>query len=176
MLTDSHVNSASAIIKQDFPDIKGLQSTLNAQRQKGFKPAEEGSIQVLHCGDNYQHWVTTCFMAGQVLLYDSLGQAKAALTPGLKKQIIELWNNSWWRRSSKRSSAPGTEAIWKDRLWMFCNCLGCASCLLWQAWNYNTGPNKASFSSRGMSAQATVYSLSAHYQKDTAYTLTNTFY
>ena len=95
MLTDRHVNSASAIIRQDFPDIKSLQSTLNAQRQKGFKPAEEGSIQVLHCGDNYQHWVTTCFMEGQVLLYDSLGQAKAVLTPGLKKQIIELWNDSW---------------------------------------------------------------------------------
>ena len=94
MLTDRQVNSASAIIKQDFPDIKGLQSTLNAQQQKGFKPAEEGSIQVLHCGDNYQHWVTTCFMEGQLLLYDSLGQAKATLTPGLKKQIIELYGTT----------------------------------------------------------------------------------
>ena len=94
MLTDRHVNSASAIIKKDFPDIKGLQSTLNAQRQKVFKPAEEGSIQLLHCGDNYQHWVTTCFMEGQVMLYDSLGKAKATLTPELKRQIIELYGTT----------------------------------------------------------------------------------
>ena len=94
MLTDRYVNSASAIIKQDFPDIKGLQSTLNAQRQKGFEPAEEGSIQVLYCANNYQHWVMTCFMEGQVLLYDSLGQAKATLTPGLKKQMIELYGTA----------------------------------------------------------------------------------
>ena len=93
MLTDRHVNSASAIIKKDFPDIKGLQSTLNAQRKKGFKPAEEESIQVLHCGD-YQHWVTTCFMEGQVMLYDSLGKAKATLTPELKRQIIELYGTT----------------------------------------------------------------------------------
>ena len=41
MLTDKHVNLASAIIKKDF---QGLQSTLTAQWQKGFKSAEEGSI------------------------------------------------------------------------------------------------------------------------------------
>ena len=46
---------------------------------------------MLHCGDNYQHWVTTCFMEGQVLLYNSLGKVKATSTPELKRQIIEQY-------------------------------------------------------------------------------------
>ena len=49
---------------------------------------------MLYCGDNYQHWVTTCFMEGQVMLYDSLGKAKATLTPELKRQIIELYGTT----------------------------------------------------------------------------------
>ena len=38
---DRYVNLALAIIKKDF---QGLQSTLNAQWQKGFKSAEDGSV------------------------------------------------------------------------------------------------------------------------------------
>ena len=56
-----------------------------------------------------------------------------------KDYFIELyiWDDSWLKRSFKRSSVPSTEAIWKDWLWMFCNCVGCTSRLQWQAWNYN---------------------------------------
>ena len=36
---------------------------------------------------------------------------------------------------------------------MFCSCLGCAPRLRWQAWNYNTRPDTAWFSSGGMSTR-----------------------
>ena len=36
----------------------------------------------------------TCFMEGQVLFYDSLGQAKTTPTLGLKKQVIELYETT----------------------------------------------------------------------------------
>ena len=64
---------------------------------------------MLHCGDDYQHWVTTSLVPRPLppeerrglgtrlgydmlhgMLHDSLGQAKATVTPGLKKQVIEL--------------------------------------------------------------------------------------
>ena len=106
MLTDQHVNSASAILRKGFPDIKGLQSTVNARCQRGFKPAEEGSIQILHCGDNFTHWVTTCFMEGQVLLYDSLGQTKASLTPELEEQIVALYGTTAGQRGVLEITMP----------------------------------------------------------------------
>ena len=63
-----------ALIKEDFPEIKGLESTLSSYRSHGgFQPAEEGSvIQIHHCGGDMQHWITTCSIDGKVLLYDSL--------------------------------------------------------------------------------------------------------
>ena len=43
---------------------------------------------------------------------------------------------------------------------MFCSCLGCAPRLRWQAWNYNTGPDTAWFSSGGMSTRNIVNKIS----------------
>ena len=41
-LEDTHINSALALIKEDFPEIKGLQSTLSSYRShSGFQPAKE---------------------------------------------------------------------------------------------------------------------------------------
>lgn len=63
MLNDNHINSASSLIKMAFKEIEGLQSTLNSQHQNyRFKPAGEGSIQIIYCGDDSKHWVTTCYM------------------------------------------------------------------------------------------------------------------
>ena len=85
----------------------------------------------------YQHWVTTCFMEGQLsaLGYNMLhGRSSNALwqlreseshfnSRTQKADNWTVWNDSWWRRRSKHSSAPSTEAIWKEWLRMFCNCL-----------------------------------------------------
>ena len=61
MLTDCHINSVAPLMKQTFPEIKGLQHTLNYQRKEnGFKTVVDGSIQVFYCGDTVKHWVTTC--------------------------------------------------------------------------------------------------------------------
>lgn len=70
------MNSASVTLRKGFIDIKGLQSTQNARHWKGFKTDEEGSIQILYCGEYSQH---RAIMEGQVLLCNSLGQIKAVL-------------------------------------------------------------------------------------------------
>ena len=90
-LEDTHINSALALIKEDFPEIKGLQSTLSSYRSHGgFQPAEEGSvIQIHHCGGDTQHWITTCSIDGKVLLYDSLPMK--TLPDEIQKQIIALY-------------------------------------------------------------------------------------
>ena len=70
--------------------------------------------------------------------------------------LYSIWNDRWWKRISKHSSAQSTEAIWKDWLCMFCKLLHLI--------------RNEMFSSRGMSAQSAIYTLS----KDMAYTFTNT--
>lgn len=90
MLNDNHINSASALIKLAFKEIEGLQSTLSSQHQNhGFKPAGEGSIQILHCGDNSKHWVTTCYMDGKIVVYDSLPMK--TYPEELNKQLRDLY-------------------------------------------------------------------------------------
>ena len=85
MLSDTHINSASALIKQDFPEIKG---TLNLQRNAGgFQPMGEGSIQIFYCG-TIKHWVTSSYIDGKVLLYDSLQME--TLPDALQQQIIAV--------------------------------------------------------------------------------------
>ena len=37
MLNDQHINYSLELIRKDFPEIKGLQSTLNAQKKVDFK-------------------------------------------------------------------------------------------------------------------------------------------
>ena len=90
MLNDCHVNSASALIKQAFPEIGGLQNTLNQQRKEnGFKPVDDGSIQILYCGDKTKHWVTTCSLDNKVLLYDSL--RRSSIEAELQRQIKTVY-------------------------------------------------------------------------------------
>ena len=112
---------------------------------------------MLHCGDDYQHWVTTCFMEGQVLLYDSLGQAKTTLTPGLKKQVIELYGTTAGEGGVLNVAVPQVQ---KQSGKTECGCFAIAWAVhLAYGEKPNTGPDKASFSSGGMSAQAKVYTV-----------------
>lgn len=89
MLNDCHINSASALIKEAFPKIKGLQNTLNEQRKNGFRHAGDGSIQILYCGDDTKHWVTTCSLDNTVLLYDSL--PRSSIPAELQRQIKTVY-------------------------------------------------------------------------------------
>ena len=92
MLNDCHINSASALIKEAFPKIKGLQNTLNEQIKNGFKPAGDGSIQILYCGGDTKHWVTTCSLNNTVLLYDSLPQGSVPVE--LQRQIKTIYGET----------------------------------------------------------------------------------
>ena len=60
-LTDLHMNAFQGLLKNSFPDIKGLNTTL-------APPSVPGGwidwyIQILHCNGN--HWITTSTMSCQ---------------------------------------------------------------------------------------------------------------
>ena len=71
MLSDMHINAAQQLLKKQFRDINGLQSTLYQLK----KPLEktENAIQILHI--NKDHWavITTVgsTQCNQVKYYDS---------------------------------------------------------------------------------------------------------
>ena len=93
MLTDHHINSVVALMKQTFPEVEGLQNTLNYQRKENaFKTVSDGSIQVFYCGDREKHWVTTCSMDNQVYLCDSLPRER--VSDDLQSQIRAVYGQS----------------------------------------------------------------------------------
>ena len=87
MLSDVHINSAMSLIKEAFPEIKSLQSTLKVQTSS-FENVSDGGIQIFHCGD-MEHWVTVCKMDGNVVLYDSIQMD--VLSSELEQQIISVF-------------------------------------------------------------------------------------
>ena len=67
-LNDQHMIAAIMLVKRNFPKIGGLQNPVrNKSKSKGFSPQPEGSIQILHC---FNQWVATCYLDGTVKLYD----------------------------------------------------------------------------------------------------------
>ena len=89
MLNDQHINYSLELIRKDFPEIKGLQSTLNVQKKGGFQNMHgEESIQIFYC-DEVKHWVTTCCIDKKVLLYDSLPMLSIPET--LENQMIAVY-------------------------------------------------------------------------------------
>ena len=72
-LNDNHMLCALILLKQAFPELGGLESTL--RQQKGLTPLpDRPSLQILHINDN--HWVVAstidCPPEANILLYDSL--------------------------------------------------------------------------------------------------------
>ena len=55
MLTDCHISAANQMLLSQFPDVKGLQSTVLRQ-SASFKVTKPPFIQILHVGGN--HWMT----------------------------------------------------------------------------------------------------------------------
>ena len=117
-LEDTLINSALALIKEDFPEIEGLQSTLSSHlSQSGFQPAGNGSVHVIqihHCGGSMQHWVTTCNIDGEMYLYDRLPMK--TLSDELQKQIAKTNPRSIWQRFNlhKGNYSCGSEAMQQD--------------------------------------------------------------
>lgn len=90
-LTTDIMDAASQLVRESFPDLKGLQPTLRAKsKQRGFIPQTQGSLQIHH-SEQAQHWVTSCFLDEEVKLYDSLPPSTKKLTTDLKKQLRAIY-------------------------------------------------------------------------------------
>lgn len=69
-LADDHIKVASGMLKNQFPKLAGLFSTVLGQNLS-FPVCKEPFIQVLHVGDD--HWVTVASVSSNLVhLYDSL--------------------------------------------------------------------------------------------------------
>ncbi len=88
-LDDIIVNHAQQLLRQEFPQQRGLQNTLLSQGCK-FSVSRTNSIQTHHIGSR-NHWVTTSSnKTGDVTLYDSLRHG-SDLSNDLKQQIAYMY-------------------------------------------------------------------------------------
>ena len=91
-LNDQHMTAAMMLVKRNFPKIGGLQNPLrNKSKSKGFSPQPEGSIQIHH---SFNHWVTSCYLDGNVKLYDFLYDRKDGLPEELQEQLKMMYRNT----------------------------------------------------------------------------------
>ena len=65
-LNDRHINAAQQLLKEQFPNIDGLQDSLLSQLS--FNPSVNEGIQIHHT--EQCHWVTS--IGGSLSVYDSL--------------------------------------------------------------------------------------------------------
>lgn len=75
-LDDKIIEASQSILKQQFPNFNGFQSTLFKQNIKHFKKEDKNMIQILHRGTiDSGHWLTVSTVEckdGQVNWFDSL--------------------------------------------------------------------------------------------------------
>ena len=75
-LGDKIIESAQNILKNQFPDFNGFQSTIFKQNLKHFKKVDKNKIQILHRGDiKSGHWFTIATVdckKGTINSYDSI--------------------------------------------------------------------------------------------------------
>ena len=69
-LTYKHIYAATKLLKMEFPEVPGNQSSLLSQTG-GFKRQGEGSVQIHHDLQR-GHWATSTMCGGKVVLYDSI--------------------------------------------------------------------------------------------------------
>ena len=91
-LNDKHMTAAMMLVKINCNKIGGLQNPLcNKSKSKGFSPQPEGSIQIHH---SFNHWVTSCYLDGNVKLYDFLYDRKDGLPEELQEQLKTMYRNT----------------------------------------------------------------------------------
>ena len=75
-LGDKIIESAQNILKNQFPDFNGFQSTIFKQNRKQFYKVDKNMIQILHRGDiKSGHWFTISTVdckEGTINWYDSI--------------------------------------------------------------------------------------------------------
>ena len=89
MLTDKHIDFAQAILKYQFNNVSGLQSTLIVHRTKRMSSIDASRmLKVLHCKGC--HWVAISTIENfpQVMVYDSSFTFVDQDTQKLLKQLL----------------------------------------------------------------------------------------
>ncbi len=83
---------ATTLLKQQYPELDGLQSTLLSQIN-AFRPmgSDRNSIQLHHTGQF--HWVTSASVSGKIYLYDSKFSG-GPLSSSLQVQLSLIYNTS----------------------------------------------------------------------------------
>ena len=95
-LSDIHINLAQNLLKSQFPQLKGLQSTLlqGKKSKQAFTDDEiKNKLQIIHCYDRH-HWIvatTVTCEQGQVYAFDSLFKT---LDDETKATICRLFRSS----------------------------------------------------------------------------------
>ena len=87
LLSDKHVLAAVNLLKREFPEISGNQSTLLSQT-KYFRQKGEGSIQINH-DNNRKYWVTSTMQNNEVIVYDS--KSIRGISEDIKEQIKQIY-------------------------------------------------------------------------------------
>ena len=56
-LSDLHINLAQRVLKQQFPELNGLQSTLFQEKEQVLTESNvKNKIQIIHC-EKHHHWI-----------------------------------------------------------------------------------------------------------------------
>ena len=84
-LNDRHINAAQQLLKEQFPNIDGLQDSLLSQLS--FNPSVNEGIQIHHIGQ--YHWVTSTSMGGSLSVYNSL---YSSLTKSIEVQLAQCYS------------------------------------------------------------------------------------
>ena len=92
-LSDQHMTAAAmTLVKRHFLEIHGLQNPhQNKSQSKPFTPQLEESIQIHHTSN---HWVTSCYLDGEVKLYDFLYSRKDGIPEELQQQLRTVYKRA----------------------------------------------------------------------------------
>ena len=106
-LTDEHMHFAQELLKEQFPQIEGWQSTLLAQNN-GFIPIKMDAIQIHVVSES--HWVTSSRLGGTVTLYDSRRVGRI-LSSTLTHQLCQVYRTSICESGDKRFLAVNVATV-----------------------------------------------------------------
>ena len=90
LLINKHLDRASLLLKNQFPNLKGLQNTIYGQEsekfESRFRSLNGDGMQFHNDGDN--HWLLSASAGKEVYLFDSL---KAKPTKNLQSQLFKVY-------------------------------------------------------------------------------------
>ena len=106
-LCDLHVNAFQNILKSQFPEIKGLQSTL-LQRKKPISKIDLAAGKVLQIVHMPSHWVTYQLFTSEVYFYDSAYSSVLADRLDILAQLLRTEQSSFTIKIMNVSKQSGS--------------------------------------------------------------------